>query len=106
MHFLNALELYYEFELFFIISLIESFLMPPKYDRLRAQQGQIGSSTEVDYEKDLLKCLTHTLGKVGFFASSMKQTRRLEAISFGNSIDLAEILLWLANIEKILEEGM
>lgn len=43
-----------EFELFFLMSLIESFLMLQRHGRSKAQQGQAKSLAEVGYEIDLL----------------------------------------------------
>lgn len=86
--------------------LIEFFVMPLRRGRPRAQQEQVESSAEASYETELLECLAQILGRCSFSGLSVEQARRLEATSFGGFTNPSEALSWLADIEKILDEGM
>lgn len=55
---------------------------------------------------DLLKRLVQSLRGGRLARPTVEQVRRLGAFNFSGSIDPTEALTWLANMEKILDEGM
>lgn len=57
-------------------------------------------------EDDLLERLVQSLRGSGISKPTVKQARRLGAVNFSGTTNPAEALTWLANMEKILHEGM
>lgn len=80
--------------------------MLPRQGRPRVQLWQTKSSAKTVYKIDLLERMAQTLGRDSFFGPFVEQVRRLGATSFEDFIGPAEALSWLADIEKILEEGI
>lgn len=58
------------------------------------------------YEEHFVECLAQSLAKNRLARHSIDQAYRLKAVGFDGPMDPITALLWLAGMEKILDEGM